>query len=60
MRRPLIRWALHLAAGLALWAVTVGVRFWIRVEPGEQVWFMWVLAQGFCAASIGWMLHAKQ
>lgn len=47
---------LKLVLILLVWAVTVLVRFWITVEPGEAQWFMWVLAQGFCAACFGYML----
>jgi hypothetical protein len=42
------------------WLVTVFVRFKVKVEPGEMLWFMWVLAQGICAAGIGWQLRGQK
>lgn len=47
---------LKLVLILSVWAVTVLARFWIHADPGEAQWFMWVLAQGFCAAGFGFML----
>lgn len=41
---------------LLAWIGTVIVRFHFRVEPGQAQWFMWVGAQGFCAAGFGYML----
>lgn len=40
-----------------VWAGTVAVRFRVHAEPGDSLWYAWVLAQGICAGTIGFMLR---
>lgn len=48
-------WWVRLAVLTLMYAVTVLARFHVHVEPGQLMWFLWVGAQGACAASLGYI-----